>query len=171
MIRIIPTVSPSIFSLTRLHPDKNGVRNSLVDEGRTFSFVFCLVFCFCFVLFFLSLLDFGWLILVLVTPCSDCLQFPTPHYNNDILGDMFVKNHLALLHACSQNSPGFVDAIALGKVWLQQRGMSQEAGHVDGFLLSMLLVHLVQQRKVNRQMSSYQILRILMQFIGQPLLY
>jgi U3 small nucleolar RNA-associated protein 22 len=116
--------------LGRLHPDKNGVRNALVDE--------------------------------------DCLRFSTPHYNNEILSDMFLKSHLALLHQCAQDSPGFVDAIMLGKVWLQQREMSQAAGHIDGFLLSMLLVYLFQQRKINRQMSSYQILRVFMQFIGSP---
>jgi len=131
VIRIIPTVSPSVFSLSRLHPDKNGIRNPNIDV--------------------------------------DCLQFATPQYNNDILGDMFMKNHLALLHQHVQDSQGLVDALVLGKIWLQQRNMSQQEGHVDGFVLGMLMIHLFQTRKLNRQMSSYQILRVFMQFIGLPL--
>jgi len=40
------------------------------------------------------------------------------------------------------------------------------ADTVNGFLASMLVLHLVQLRRVNREMSSYQIFRASLDFIG-----
>jgi hypothetical protein len=37
---------------------------------------------------------------------------------------------------------------------------------MNGFLASMLLLHLLQLRKVNREMSSYQIFRAALDYIG-----
>lgn len=44
-------------------------------------------------------------------------QLPaTPHYNNAILEDMCMKEHLEALHAICGDSEAFRDAIILGKV-------------------------------------------------------
>lgn len=40
----------------------------------------------------------------------------TPHYNNAILEDMCMKEHLAALHGMCGDSEAFRDAIILGKV-------------------------------------------------------
>ena len=41
---------------------------------------------------------------------------PTPHYNSLILEDMFMPEHLKLLHECCQKFPAFSDALKMLKV-------------------------------------------------------
>lgn len=89
----------------------------------------------------------------------------TPHYNNAIVEDMLYQTHQKLIHEQLQNSPAIVDAILLFKIWLRQRSMHVGADTMNGFLASMLLLHLLQLRKVNREMSSYQIFRAALDFI------
>jgi hypothetical protein len=107
---------------------------------------------------------------------------------------MLYQTHQKLIHEQLQNAPAVVDAVLLFKVtptlsnptvllscsetppplscewcrqiWLRQRGMHVGADTMNGFLASMLLLHLLQSRKVNREMSSYQIFRAALDFIG-----
>ncbi|XP_067056195.1 nucleolar protein 6-like [Acropora muricata] len=96
---------------------------------------------------------------------SDSSQ-PTPHYNASILSDMFLEQHLHHLYKCLQDFSGMKDAVALIKVWLHQRELDKGPGCCSGFLVSMFISHLLAVRKVNKHMSSYQILRIFLQFLG-----
>ena len=52
------------------------------------------------------------------------------------------------------------------KVWLRQRGMEQRHGHPDGFVLAMAMVGLLERRILARSMSSYQLLRVTLQYLG-----
>lgn len=91
---------------------------------------------------------------------------PTPHYNALVLSDMFLEQHLHHLYRCLLDFPGMKDAVALIKVWLHQRELDQGPGCCGGFLVSMFISHLLTAKKVNKHMSSYQILRIFLKFLG-----
>jgi len=58
------------------------------------------------------------------------------------------------------------DAVALIKVWLHQRELDKGAGCCGGFLVSTFVAYLLSVRKINKHMSSYQILRVFLQFLG-----
>jgi len=91
---------------------------------------------------------------------------PTPHYNASVLSDMFLEYHLHYLYKCLVDFPGMKDAVALIKVWLHQRELDKGAGCCGGFLVSMFVAHLLSVRTINKHMSSYQILRVFLQFLG-----
>ncbi|XP_078367178.1 nucleolar protein 6-like isoform X2 [Oculina patagonica] len=91
---------------------------------------------------------------------------PTPHYNASVLSDMFLEQHLHHLYKCITDFPGMKDAVALIKVWLHQRELDQGQGRCSGFLVSMFISHLLSVKKINKHMSSYQILRVFLQFLG-----
>eukprot|EP01104_Vermistella_antarctica_P019185 TRINITY_DN739_c0_g2_i1.p1 TRINITY_DN739_c0_g2~~TRINITY_DN739_c0_g2_i1.p1 ORF type:complete len:1406 (+),score=464.94 TRINITY_DN739_c0_g2_i1:163-4380(+) len=91
----------------------------------------------------------------------------TPYYNNAILEDVMYVRHLTLLHSHIGSLPALRDAICLLKVWLRQRHSTLHSGDTfNGFLFSMLLVHLLQERKVNKSMSSYQMFKLTLEFIA-----
>jgi len=58
------------------------------------------------------------------------------------------------------------DAIKLCKIWLYQRDMQQSQGQVDGFLMTMIMIALIQLRRLNIQMSSYQLFKATLQYLG-----
>lgn len=85
----------------------------------------------------------------------------TPHYNNALLQDMnSYQHHLHDIFNASQDCTAFADAVMLFKVWLRQREFYNGYGCFNGFLISMLLVHLLHHHKLHKLMTSYQILRI-----------
>eukprot|EP00038_Savillea_parva_P031344 m.85330 g.85330 ORF g.85330 m.85330 type:complete len:1166 (-) comp9627_c0_seq2:2267-5764(-) len=91
----------------------------------------------------------------------------TPHYNNAVLSDMHMRTHLAVVHTWATKSPQFADAILLLKVWLRQRGMdSANAGTLGGFGITMVLIYLLQQRKVFPDSSSFQMFRATVLFLA-----
>jgi hypothetical protein len=88
---------------------------------------------------------------------------------------MFVE-HLTTIHKCMQHSPNLIPAILLLKVlkscinadsqvWLSQRfGNSEDT--LNGFLMSMLIVHLVNIKKLNAGMGAYHVFKIALQYLG-----
>ena len=52
------------------------------------------------------------------------------------------------------------------KVWLRQRGILGSIDGINGFVTSMILAHLYTQRQVSPRMSSYQIFKIVLEFIA-----
>ncbi|KAJ7384542.1 Nucleolar protein 6 [Desmophyllum pertusum] len=91
---------------------------------------------------------------------------PTPHYNTSVLSDMFLEQHLHHLYKSITDFQGMKDAVALIKVWLHQRELDQGQGCCRGFLVSMFISYLLSVKKINQRMSSYQILRVFLQFLG-----
>ncbi|XP_074649988.1 nucleolar protein 6-like [Tubulanus polymorphus] len=83
----------------------------------------------------------------------------TPYYNTTVLVDLLYMNHLELIKDAVDNSHGIRDGIALLKVWLHQRELDIGQGSFSGFVMSMYVCYLLKKRKLNRQMSSYQIMR------------
>jgi U3 small nucleolar RNA-associated protein 22 len=86
-------------------------------------------------------------------------------HNHGILEDMFMFDHLQFLHTHLRDSPSLVETCTLLKVWARQRVMYFTHDGLNGFLLSMLMVHLLVDGKINRHMSPVQILKIFMTWI------
>lgn len=91
----------------------------------------------------------------------------TPHYNNAVLSDVHMRTHLTILHDYHTRCPHFAEAVLLLKVWLRQRGMNTgAAGTLGGFGVSMVLVLLLQSRKVFADSSSFQMFRAVIVFLA-----
>ncbi|EDO40309.1 predicted protein [Nematostella vectensis] len=97
---------------------------------------------------------------------SSSSVLPTPHYNSLILRDMVLGGHLRCLFQCMNDCPSAREAIMLLSVWLRQRELDEGQGGFSRFLVSMVIAHLHTTRKINSYMSSYQIVRIFLQFIS-----
>uniref|UniRef100_UPI00398EAFAB nucleolar protein 6 n=1 Tax=Pristiophorus japonicus TaxID=55135 RepID=UPI00398EAFAB len=91
---------------------------------------------------------------------------PTPHYNNTILIDLVMGQHLHFLFNAATDFPGMKDGIGILKVWLHQRELNKGYGCFNGFLASMLVAYLLSKRKLNKMMSGYQVLRNVLQFLA-----
>ena len=93
----------------------------------------------------------------------------TPHYTNAVLEDLSLESNLRHLHARSSNSRAFSLACVLIKIWLRQRGLDSIADGVNGFMMSMLMSHLFQdkQRVLSSQMGIFQIFRTFMTWLSK----
>ena len=89
----------------------------------------------------------------------------TPLHNHAIVEDMSFVRNLRLLHGYVSSSPQLAECAVLFRVWLRQRGLSTVTGGLNGFSVTMLLVHLIQSRKANPAMSPYQLLRVALEFL------
>ncbi|XP_070213271.1 nucleolar protein 6-like isoform X2 [Littorina saxatilis] len=83
----------------------------------------------------------------------------TPVYNTSILQDVCYDANAEFLSQQLQDAPSVRDAIALLKIWLHQRELDVGYGCFSGFLMSMLVGHLLSTGVVIRSMNSYQIFR------------
>ena len=91
---------------------------------------------------------------------------PTPTYTNAIVEDTAMETHLAELHDLVSTSSGMAEAVILLKVWCRQRQFTaQQPDAVNPFILSMILLHLVRTRVIFKSMSSYQAVRLLMDYL------
>ncbi|XP_063539795.1 nucleolar protein 6 isoform X2 [Cydia strobilella] len=78
----------------------------------------------------------------------------TPYYNSSVLSDITASANKDFLKETLSNSENLKQAVVLLKIWLRQRKLQ-----VSGFIISMLVTHLVQIKRINNIMSSYQIIR------------
>ncbi|XP_048460739.1 nucleolar protein 6 [Rhincodon typus] len=90
----------------------------------------------------------------------------TPHYNNSILVDLVMEQHLHFLFNAAAEFPGMKDGIGILKVWLQQRALNKGYGCFNGFIASMLVAYLLSKHRLNKMMSGYQVLRNVLQFLA-----
>lgn len=90
---------------------------------------------------------------------------------------MLFREHLQYLHQHIEACPTLRETICLAKVtrcnvsdwekvWLRQRGFYNSIDSMNGFLVSMILCHLHATRQVTNGISSFQMFKVLMQFIG-----
>eukprot|EP00058_Branchiostoma_floridae_P009064 XP_002594552.1 hypothetical protein BRAFLDRAFT_279825 [Branchiostoma floridae] len=91
---------------------------------------------------------------------------PTPHYNSSILVDMTMAEHLHHLFSLSADFPAMREGLVLLKVWLHQRELDTGSGCFSGFLMSMLLSYLLSAHKLSKVMSSYQIMKNVLQYLA-----
>ena len=94
-------------------------------------------------------------------------QPKTPNYNTSIIEDTIMKNNLEYIHKTINECPLLVDSILLLKVWLRQRNFHKANDSINGFLLSMLICHLFNSKLVTKHMSSYQMIKVTLQFIAK----
>lgn len=100
---------------------------------------------------------------------------PTPFYNASLRADCNFRSYLKLLHSTTKKAEGFVDASALGRVWLRQRGFGSSLagggfGHFEWAALTALLLqgggpkgHTV----LSPGYSSYQLFKGVLQYIAK----
>ncbi|XP_055545116.1 nucleolar protein 6 [Wyeomyia smithii] len=89
----------------------------------------------------------------------DPVLYPTPHYNASILYDMrAVKNQefLETIIDCDNVR----QAIVLLKIWIHQRRFDIGYYGFDGAIVTFYIAYLIQNRKLHRTMSCYQISRL-----------
>ncbi|CAH2087303.1 unnamed protein product [Euphydryas editha] len=79
---------------------------------------------------------------------------PTPYYNSSILCDITASVNQEFLRETLINSENLKQAVTLLKIWIRQRNLQ-----VSGYIISMLIAYLVQSKRINNIMSSYQIIR------------
>ncbi|XP_069482963.1 nucleolar protein 6 [Ambystoma mexicanum] len=99
-------------------------------------------------------------------PQQGTIEPPTPHYNNAVLSDTVLEQHLHYLASASTDFPGMKDGISILKVWLHQRELDKGFGSFNGFAASMLVLYLLSKHKINKLMSGYQVLRNVLQFLA-----
>nr|CCA17580.1 nucleolar protein 6 putative [Albugo laibachii Nc14] len=90
--------------------------------------------------------------------------YQTPLYNNAILEDMMFRRHTRELHV-AMKSPSFTEACRLVKVWVRQREFDKEIDSINGFLLCMLLLYLQAKQEFSAEVSSEQMVKVLMHFV------
>ncbi|XP_045501152.1 nucleolar protein 6 [Colias croceus] len=79
---------------------------------------------------------------------------PTPYYNASVLSDLTAKINEDFMKQTLANNDNLKQAIVLLKIWIRQRKLN-----VSGHVISMLVCSLVQMKRINNIMSSYQIVR------------
>ncbi|XP_041363671.1 nucleolar protein 6-like [Gigantopelta aegis] len=83
----------------------------------------------------------------------------TPLYNTAILRDLTLLDNTRSLEESLSATPGIKHGMVLLKVWLRQRELSTGYGSFSGFIVSMFVLYLLSQRRLNKFMSSYQVFR------------
>ncbi|KAJ5885309.1 hypothetical protein N7495_009819 [Penicillium taxi] len=99
---------------------------------------------------------------------------PTPYYNASLRSEAAVSLYHKFLYSASQKCESFRDACILGRIWLQQRGMSTsfQNGGFGGFEWTTLVSLLFEgggptgQPILLRSYSSYQIFKATLQFLA-----
>ncbi|KPJ11465.1 Nucleolar protein 6 [Papilio machaon] len=79
---------------------------------------------------------------------------PTPYYNSSILSDLTNPLNQDFLNETFLNRDNLKQAVVLLKIWLRQRKLQ-----ISGYIISMFVAYLVQIKRINNIMSSYQIIR------------
>ncbi|KAJ3154943.1 hypothetical protein HDU86_004462 [Geranomyces michiganensis] len=137
-IRILVTIPQTLFTPTKLAPGRNNVRPTYLGSDAT----------------------------------ATAAPTPTPRYNAALLQETAFVTHMNLLHHHATTCGGFREACILAKVWLTQRGFSGATAGFSGFLFSMLLGYLLRTndkhggRRLGNNFSSYQLLKVTMEFIA-----
>lgn len=86
---------------------------------------------------------------------------PTPFYNCTMLRDLNFQENYKYLETVFTDQDNLKSAVVLIKIWLRQRQLK-----VSGFFVHMLVAYLVQLKRINNMMSSYQIIRNVWVAIG-----
>ncbi|XP_066977982.1 nucleolar protein 6 [Macrobrachium rosenbergii] len=83
----------------------------------------------------------------------------TPHCNWSSAIDVVMQDHFQHISDNISQHSNLVQGIKLLKVWLAQRNFSKGLRMISSHVIAMLVTHLLQARKINSQMSGYQVFR------------
>ncbi|XP_066597044.1 nucleolar protein 6 isoform X2 [Prorops nasuta] len=92
---------------------------------------------------------------------------PTPYFNSIMLGDLIMTRINAESIQKIKAYPNLRDGIILLKVWLKQRQLINGSNTFNGHIVTMYILYLLQLKKLNTYMSSYQIVRIVWSCFAQ----
>lgn len=90
----------------------------------------------------------------------------TPRYNFSVLQDLARSENEALRLSVFDKNQNLKDGLILLNIWLKQRQFDASCRGFTGYIMSMYMVYLVKQRKLNNAMSSYQIIRNVWNSLG-----
>ncbi|XP_018027652.1 nucleolar protein 6 isoform X1 [Hyalella azteca] len=79
--------------------------------------------------------------------------------------DLALASNNSLLQSTLPAMPGLLQAVKLVKVWLRQRHLNEGRGSMSGHVVSMLVLFLYRLRRINAQMSAYQVFRVLLNYL------
>lgn len=118
---------------------------------------------------------------------TNASDLPTPIYNNSILLNVTAKKHILRLHALKERVQAFSDALALLRVWANQRGYGtgtrmcvrgfEGAGMIWATILDLLISGEEPtkgafgkgsgtRKPLGKGLSSYQLFRAALDFLG-----
>ncbi|KAK0168959.1 hypothetical protein PV327_002715 [Microctonus hyperodae] len=90
---------------------------------------------------------------------NDDKLIPTPLYNSNILRDLTIAEVNSRNIKMLAEYPNIRDGIILLKIWLRQRQIENSFDEFNGHILTMFVLFLLYEKKLNTYMSSYQIIR------------
>ncbi|CAF0827834.1 unnamed protein product [Rotaria sordida] len=88
--------------------------------------------------------------------------YSTPNYNSSILFDCRYRSTSDYLNELFLSSNELCNGLKLFKIWLEQRQLSHGFGSFEGAMSAFLLAYLLHTKKINKQMNSYQVFRIVL---------
>lgn len=92
---------------------------------------------------------------------------PTPFYNSTVLADLVIQENMLFLKETLLMHNNIRDGILLLKIWLRQRELDCNVGGFNGFLIAMLVCYLLQIKKINVLMSSYQVFKNVCNYLSK----
>ncbi|XP_018301266.1 nucleolar protein 6 [Mycetomoellerius zeteki] len=84
---------------------------------------------------------------------------PTPHYNSLVLHDLIMLRTNSEVAQAIKEYPNLRDGIILLKIWLRQRELNKGYDGFTSHIITMLVIYLLREKKLNTFMSSFQIIR------------
>lgn len=87
-------------------------------------------------------------------------DLPTPFYNASILHDLTLNANDSFCRETLTGLKGASDGLILLKIWLKQRELISEGfGGFTEYLMFCLVAYLIKTGRINKHMSSYQVIR------------
>lgn len=93
---------------------------------------------------------------------------PTPKYNSSILEDMVMEDTAESIKKVFLGWKELGEALILLKVWARQRTSIYAHDCLNGFLLSVILSNLANEKQVHNSMKAMQIVRVTLSSIATP---
>ncbi|KAK5647315.1 hypothetical protein RI129_002207 [Pyrocoelia pectoralis] len=90
----------------------------------------------------------------------------TPFYNTHFLHNVTLAQNNRLVEDTLSSLKNIQDGVKLLIIWLQQRELYDNAYGFSDELLTQTILYLTLKRKLNKHMSSYQVVRIVWIFLG-----
>ncbi|XP_018401182.1 PREDICTED: nucleolar protein 6 [Cyphomyrmex costatus] len=84
---------------------------------------------------------------------------PTPNYNSLVLHDLVMLRINSEVAQAIKEYPNLRDGIILLKIWLRQRELNKGYDGFTSHIITMFVIYLLREKKLNTFMSSYQIVR------------
>lgn len=100
--------------------------------------------------------------------CNSSLvkTYGTPLYNSNFLHRLMLLSNYKSTEVILENLKNVQDGIKLLMVWLQHRGLFGDQYGFSELLLLKTITYLIMKRKINKHMSSYQVVRNFWVFIS-----